>query len=94
MDSTDLYKTRAHCTIDALPGKLRLRTSRVNRIIRQKGTSEEASIFEEDDVLVRYQDDKNDNFQLYLRAGMKEKMKEILAPHPQLPCSPLTEMAG
>ena len=78
MTPTALNKAMVSCSIGTLPSKLRLQSSCVIRAIRQKSNPEEPSLFAENEVQVWVQDEESDNFQLYLRAGMKDQMQELL----------------
>jgi hypothetical protein len=77
MDSEQLQKIRAPCDIDTLPEKLKLPSSYVKKIIREKKLQKEDKE-KEDEVVVRCQDENNDNFQLHLRAGMTDVVDKCL----------------
>ena len=71
-------KRRVPCDIDTLPQKLKLPSSYVKKIISEKKSQKEDKILLQDEVVVRCQDENNDNFQLYLRAGMNDFVDKCL----------------
>ena len=70
--------TKVPCTIDTLPEKLKLPISCVKRAIKEEKIAKRIKILPQDEVVVRCQDDNNDDFQLYLRAGMTDVVKKCL----------------
>jgi hypothetical protein len=74
MGSQEPKKSKIPCEIDTLPDKLTLPRSYVKKIISGKKLRKE----NKDEVFVRCQDAKNDDFQLHLRAGMTDFVDKCL----------------
>ena len=70
--------TKIPCDISKLPEELKLPRSYVKRIIRDKQSQNECKVVLQDDVVVRCEDESNDEFQLHLRAGMTDDLDKYL----------------
>ena len=75
-------KRNVPCDIDTLPEKLKLPISYVKKVIREKNSQKEGEIVPQDEavdeIVVRCQDENNNDFQLYLRAGMTGAVNKCL----------------
>jgi hypothetical protein len=71
-------RTKVPCDIDTLPDKLKLPSSYVKRLIKENKSQKDDKTLVQDEVVVRCQDENNNDFQLHLRAGMTDFVDKCL----------------